>query len=386
MGVRKEPHLRIMREMVPRRQKILLFVPTLGGGGAERVFSTLLRHLGRDQFELHLALLNTQGEYMSEVPDDVVVHDLKHSRVRYALLGLVQLIHSVRPTAVLSTLSECNFILTLSRPFLPKGTRVLVRESQLPGASLLAMSTPRRLLYRHWVFNRLYRNASKIVCLHDGMIGEFAVQFKLPSNKLVRIYNPVDSERVNSLSQIRADPYSGPGPQLVTVGRLSWEKGLDVLIRAMPRVREVFPHVNLAILGQGALREQLIELAHNLSLNGTIEFLGFQQNPWPFIRYADLFVLPSRSEGLPNALLEAMALQKEVVATDCPGALRELKALNPALTLVPAEEPEALAATIISKCKTRVQNGPGMEHLWSLEPFSLTEVVGQYCRLLLDHS
>src|SRR5713101_3989469 len=117
--------------MTSGRKRILLLIPNLAGGGAERFFSILLRHLDRNCFEPHLALLQAQGEYMRDVPEDVVVHDLKCSRSRYALPGLVRLIWKLRPQTVLSTLPPTNVALVLSRPFLPRGTRLLLSEAVL---------------------------------------------------------------------------------------------------------------------------------------------------------------------------------------------------------------------------------------------------------------
>lgn len=365
--------------MMCKREKILLLIPSLAGGGAERFFCMLLEHLDRRRFELHVALFSLHGEYVSDVPSDVIIHDLKCSRGRYAAVRLVRLIWQLRPRAVLSTLPPCNLVLTLSRPFLPRQTRVLVRES-LPPSTILPSRGFRlwRALYRYF-----YGRADKIICLCDTMAEEIATRFKIPRDKLVRIYNPVDSQRVQRLGEAAANPYSGTGPHLVAVGRLDRQKGFDLLLSAMPAVREAVPGVTLAILGQGPLKDVLAEQARSLGLTDSVQFLGFQKNPWLFVRYADLFVLPSRYEGLPNALLEAMALGKSIVAADCPGAIAEIHAFNPAMVLVPPEDPEALARAIISKCKMHDEKSNLNGFSWSLEQFAVPRIMGEYSDLLL---
>src|SRR5205085_9848904 len=156
-------------------RKVLLVIPNLKGGGAERFFSILLRHLNRQQFEPHLALFKAEGEYLEDIPKDVAIHDLQVSRARYALPGIVRLVWKLRPQAVLSTLSPANIALTLSRPLLPRQTAVFVAEAALTSAVLdNEINYPR--LWR-WLYRRFYKRADKIVCLCDAMVYDMLVHF-----------------------------------------------------------------------------------------------------------------------------------------------------------------------------------------------------------------
>ncbi len=369
--------------MISARRRVLLLMPTLGGGGAERFFTLLLRYLDRNLFEIHLALLQARGEYIPDIPDDVVVYDLQSSRARYALPRLIRLIWKVRPQSVLSTLPQTNIALTLSRPFLPDGTKLLIAEAAMTSAALKEdFAHPR--LWR-WFYRRLYKRADKVVCLSDSMVDDLVTNFQVPREKTRRIYYPVDAAKVHHLAEIDGNPYLGPGPHVVAVGRLTRQKGLDLLLDAMAAVRECFPQVQLTILGQGPLLNELTEQARRLGLSETVRFLGFQQNPWRYIRHASLFVLPSRYEGLPNILLETLVLGTPVVATDCPGAIREVQAGNPHVTVVPPEDPPALAQAICDVCeqqKSMVE--PHARPPSYLTRFDLHHVVGEYSELLLD--
>lgn len=369
--------------MTSRRKKVLLLIPSLVGGGAERFFSTLLRHLDRDRFEPHLALLRAEGEYMRDVPEDVVVHDLKVSRGRYAPPGLVRLIWKVRPHAVLSTLPPTNVALTLSRPLLPRGTKLLLSEAIHNSADLQGdYPSPR---FWAWLYRHLYKRADKVACLSQSMVDDMALNFNVPRGKLVRIYYPLDVQRVRDLAEGGGNPYSGPGPHLVAAGRLVRQKGFDLLLAAMPAVRAQRPHARLTILGDGPLRTALIEQAHGLGLAEAVHFPGFQRNPWPYLKYADVFVLSSRYEGLPNVLLEALALGAPIVATDCPGAIREIQAFIPDIMMVPPEEPERLAEAILAELKSA---GPKRKNVnrspEALTAFDLQQIVGEYSKLLLS--
>jgi glycosyltransferase involved in cell wall biosynthesis len=359
---------------------VLFLIPSLEGGGAERVFSLLLCHLDRRRFEPHLAILQAQGAYLKDIPQDVVVHDLKVSRVRYALPRVLRLSWRLRPQALLSTLGHLNLALILAKPLLPPGSRLLVRQAAI-ASSVLPEETQHPGVWE-WLYRHFYGRADKIICLSDSMVDDMIQHFGLPREKLVRIYNPVDIERVQELAKIGNTPFSGPGPHLVAAGRLARQKGFDVLLDAMPAVLEHFPSARLTILGEGPLRFSLADQARRLNLTDAVRFPGFQQDPWRYLKHADLFVLSSRYEGLPNIMLEAMALGTPVVATDCPGAIREVQDCDDRMLVVPTENPAALGRAIISVCeagRTRCEKPEELSQ--RMGRFSLPQAVREYSKL-----
>jgi glycosyltransferase involved in cell wall biosynthesis len=367
------------------RTRVLLLLPTVAGGGAERFFCILLRHLDRTSFDPHLALFERRGEYLSDVPPDVTVHDLKCSRARYVLWRLVRLVWRLRPQVVVSTLPQTNVALAMSKLFLPRGVRVVLCEPNIASATFADHEVPNRRMWA-WLYRIFCKHADQVVCLSESIIDDMARNFGVPRKKHIRIYYPVDLELVRKLGDTAQNPYGGPGPHLAAAGRLCWQKGFDVLLAAMPAVLDQFPQARLTILGQGPLLAELTARAQQLGLSDAVCFAGFQQNPWSYLKYADAFVLSSRYEGLPNILLEALALGSPIVATDCPGAIREVQARHPEIILVPPENPDALAAAMIDLCKTRrAQNwlpGSLQPFAQNLSEFSLPQVIGEYSKLL----
>lgn len=350
-------------------------MPSLAGGGVERVILTLLRHLDREKFELHLAVLWASGEFVDDVPEDVKLHDLHSSRLRYALPGLVRLIWKLRPNTVLSTMAYINLLLIMARPLLPRGTRLLVREAGVVRCEIQdTVQYPR--LWK-WLYRHVYWRADRVVCQSDWMLKDFVEYFKLPREKLVRIYNPVDTERVQRWAEIGGNPYSGDGPHLVAAGWLRRVKGFDVLIKAMPAVRARLPHVRLTILGQGPLQLELAEQARRLGVAEVVRFAGHQRNPWRWFRHAGAFVLSSRHENLSNAVLEALALGTPVIAADCPGGMKEVQAVSKGMIVVPPEDPNALAEAIVKVCtQPRVSRDHGPAK------FDLQRALVEYSSLL----
>jgi glycosyltransferase involved in cell wall biosynthesis len=362
------------------RKKVLFFIPSLEGGGAERFFSLIVRHLDRTRFEPHLALLQAKGEYLRDIPADVIVHVLDRSRIRYALLRFVRLVWSLRPETIFSTLGHVNVLLTFSKPFLPRGTKLLIQQAVF--TSEYIRETARHPYLWFWLCRRFFRRADRVLCLCESMVSDMVEHFGLSREKLSSIYYPVDVERVRSMAKQGENPYSGPGPHLVAAGRLVRQKGFDILLDAMPAVLSRLPMAQLTILGQGPLRRELGEQAQSLGIVANVSFAGFQQNPWRYINHATIFVMPSRYEGLPNMLLETLVLGRSVVASDCPGAVREAQNCGVDVTLVPPESPAALAEAIISACVKPQRPADANTSQLAAERFGLGRILEEYASIL----
>jgi glycosyltransferase involved in cell wall biosynthesis len=358
----------------------LFVLPSLAGGGAERVIVSLLRYLDRSRFEPHLALLARVGPYLKDLPEDVQLHDLKRPRVRYALLALLRLMNHLRPDVVISSLCELNFAMVMVRRLLRFRPVLLLREDSAPRAHLSGKRYPAlgRMLY-----SRLYPWADRIICVSDHIVDELADDFGIPRSKLARIYNPLDLVEVQRRAETAGNPYSGSGPQVVGVGRLNREKGFDLVLDAMVLVRRTLPTAELTIVGEGPLRAELEAQRHRLGLDGAVHFVGFQSNPFPFMKHANLLVISSRFEGGSSLVaLEALALEKSVVATDCPGGMRETLRDFPITRLVPSGDARALAAAIVEALRVAPKASDSRALDGFLERFRPEQVVRQYEDLL----
>ena len=369
--------------MVHERKKILFLVPAFAGGvgGAERVIATVLRHLDHSRFECHLALVGCGNAFLDGVPSSVTVHHLGASRMRYGLPAIVKLARQLRPQTILSTVVYLNVVLMLARPFLSGRPKILLREAVLPSAYLAqALRHPR--IWR-WLYRRLYPKADRIICLYDAMVDDMAEHLAISRDKLVRIYNPVDVALVRRQAEVIATPYRNAGFHVIAVGRLQHQKAYDVLLQAFSTVLKTFPGATLAILGEGPLEEQLKAQAAGLGMDGAVNFMGFQENPWPYVKHADLFVLASRYEGLPNALLEVLALGVPVVATDCPGGVREIQKSAPHIVLVPPETTGQLADAMVAVLtRSKETNSEQKDAEDCLRRFDAQQIADEYARLL----
>jgi glycosyltransferase involved in cell wall biosynthesis len=298
------------------RPKVLLLIPHLGGGGAEQVTALLARNLSSTKYEVHLGLI-TQGEVDSNLmPPSVSVHPLAAARVRFGLWPLLRLVWGLKPHVILSGMAHLNLAVLLLRPLFPRGTRVLVRQN---GALAAAQAFGDHPGTTRLGFKLLYRRADCIVCQTQAMAQEIARELRIPEARLAVLPNPVDVEAIRARAApghpghwARPDP--GPGPHLLAVGRLSHEKGFDLLVSALATVRERFPAADLTIAGAGAEEAPLKAQSRQLGLESAVTFVGHVLCPAEYFRAASVFVLCSRHEGLPNAMLEAVAAGLPIVA------------------------------------------------------------------------
>lgn len=310
------------------KRHVLFLIPTLRGGGAEKVIVTLLRHLDRSKFRLTLAVADMRkAVYRDDVPEDVELVDLGCSRVRYALPKIAKHIWTRRPDVVFSTQGHLNLALSIIRPLLPNGVRYIARETCIVSEVIHDYFIP---VFWCWGYRLFYSRIDTVVCQSYDMRDDLVANFAFPPNKAVVIHNPVDVERI---SRLAAEPSAmclkhadaeggGDSIHLVAAGRLSHQKGFDILIGALSLCSN--QSLRLTILGEGPLRGELERIAAEKGVARQVHFAGFQRNPYPFYAQADAFVLSSRFEGFPNVVLEALACGTPVIATPAPGGVREI--------------------------------------------------------------
>lgn len=303
-----------MIRVLPR---VLFVLPSFAGGGAERVTLTLLRVLDPERFSISLTVLDGQGPLSKLMPKHVSLTDMATPRLRYALPALIAAIRRDRPDIVFSTLGYINLALLAARPLLPKNTKIVVREANMPSLSLPGASHPSlfRVAYR-----MLYPLADAVICTSAKMADEMIRDFSVFPARIFQLANPVDETAIRRAAtpMMREE---GEGLRLVAAGRLTRQKGFDRMIDMMVALD---PSSYLTIFGEGPDRAELEAQVKNLGLEDRVRFAGFCDNPWAYYAGADAFVMPSRWEGLPNAALEALACGTPVIATPESGGIDEV--------------------------------------------------------------
>lgn len=297
---------------------LLAILPAFSGGGAERVLINITSGLTRMGKAVAILAFDSSGPLAYQLAGSIGLQSLGTRSLRRSLLPMVMTIRAHRPRVVFSTLGYVNVAILASRFLLPTGTRVWVREANLPSISLPNNKHHRlmRLAYR-----LLYRRADLVICSSIRMRDEMVNDFLVPISCIRILPNPVDEERLRSLA-LPMTRLPGPGLRFVSLGRLTRQKGFDLLLNMFAKLG--IEEARLSILGDGPMRNELVRLADALGISSRVSFLGFDERPWPHVAGADALLLPSRWEGMPNAVLEALACGIPVIATPEAGGVAEI--------------------------------------------------------------
>lgn len=310
-----------MHQSIKSKFCLLFILSDLEMGGAQKVILTIMRFLNRERFEVHLAIIRSGGALDDEIPSNVVVHDLRIRRVRYSPPLILKLCWSIKPDYIISTLGHLNLTLLLMRSFLPRKVKLIIREANTPSMRLQYTQNP--FLYR-MLYKILYPRAHLIFSNSHAMKADMIQNMGIPASKIVVTGNPVDIVKIREKSLVNRDPYARKGYQLVAVGRLTYQKGFDLLLKAVRHCLLKRSDWHLTIVGEGPERKSLEKIIHRLGLGRQVTLAGQQHNPYPFIANAHLLISSSRWEGLPNVVLESLACGTKVIAFDCPGGTREI--------------------------------------------------------------
>lgn len=360
-------------------KRVALFLPSLRGGGAERVMVNLARGFVERGLQVELVLAKAEGPYLSEVPPGVRVVDLDARRVLYSLPSLVWYLRREQPQAMLSTLSHANIIALWAKKLAHVPTRLIVREANTVSISA-ANDSMVRGKWMPYLIRLFYRWADVVVAVSRGVAEDLVKLTGLPPDKVKVIYNPSVTPELFAKAEEPLDhPWFRPGepPVILGVGKLTKQKDFPTLIRAFALVRKERP-ARLMILGEGEERPKLEALVRELGLEEDVALPGFMKNPYKYMKRAVVFVLSSQWEGLPNVLIEALALGMAVVATDCESGPAEILEGGKWGRLVPVGEPDSLSHAILETLQSR--HGPLPKAVW--ERFSLDKVVTAYLQVL----
>ncbi len=298
---------------------VMLIVPTLNGGGSERVMSILANNLDRVKFKVTLVLLKEEGVYLDDLKENIQIINLNAMRVRHSILKLFNVLKEHNPDFVLSTLGHLNLILALLKYFLPKEIKFIARESSIVTENNKKEKYP---VIFNWLYKMLYNRFNYVIAQSFYMANDLISNFKVDREKVVLINNPVEIEKVIELSKEPLDIiFSEKKLNLVAVGRLSKVKAFDNLLHIVSKIKREF---HLYILGEGEEYSTLKKITNELNLEAKVTFLGFKKNSYKYMLNADYLLMTSIYEGFPNVVLEAQALGIPVIAFNCPGGISEI--------------------------------------------------------------
>ncbi|UBM58077.1 glycosyltransferase [Marinilongibacter aquaticus] len=294
-----------------KKKRIVFFVNSYAGG-AELMTVNISKFLNPELYEIKFYIIGqTEGLIQQFIPE---AFEFKLIQVKkfsdFLTFKIFKVLYRERPDIVFSSLMPINIRLCWASAFFPK-TKVILRANNYLHTQSIVQKARLFLSYQF---------AYKLIVQTEEMEREHVEQLKLQREKVVCLPNPVNIERINNGLQDVQNPFKGNGPNYLYVGRISEVKGLDTLILAFDKVLSRYGNASLYIVGNidGKFKEyylRLDELIKAKSIGQSIRFVGFSENPYQWMKFSDCFVLPSKNEGLPNVLIEALYLGTPVAST-----------------------------------------------------------------------
>ena len=324
------------------KKKILIRIGSLRHGGAEKVLVTFLKNLPQNRYEIDLLLNLYSGKYLPEVPTWI--------NVLYLNKGEMITTNRLQDIPVKAFRVIYQKLLkqfpNLLYQFILKGKKYDVEFAAIHGFRDEILNSPLKSSKKLvWIHNDLKKTElhhytdeefrkffgfDKIMVISEKIEQDFnnLTQNQEEKNKIVRIYNPLDTEEIVLKSQEARSKNSNlgtqnPDPTFVSVGTVFPQKGFDRLLKVHKRLLDEGFHHKILILGDGYDFENIKNLQKDLGVTETSTLFGFTDNPYPQIKNADFYILSSRYEGFPTVLFEAITLKKNIIATDVSG-VREM--------------------------------------------------------------
>ena len=313
-----------------KKARILFFLPSFSGGGAERTVLNILKNYDRELVDIKVCLLDFAGEYSAHVPDNSILNLQDKGRFAiaktsnpfyslYKFFGFIlptqyRAIRSFEPDIIMTITESMNYMSIIWKVLGVTKDMIWVVRS---GNNILAEAKSKGFLFGHILksfLKKAYKKADHIITLSNGAKSQILSRYSINESKVSVIANPVDIDEITSLSRAsKKYPYR----YLLGVGRLAPQKNFKLLLEAYHQSMAPSKGIHLVILGVGSEKRKLMQRARALGLELLVHFVGFQENPYSYMKNAEAFILSSQWEGFGHVLVEAMVCECPVISTDC---------------------------------------------------------------------
>lgn len=297
-----------------KRKKVLFFIQD-GVGGAERMSVLIGKGLDKNLFDVRFYLIerHVRTTIADFIPDSFPIVKVANPNPLRLMWNMVRTILQEKPDVLFCSVMYLSTKFMLWRWFFPKVKVILRCENYIYTFTKKQQS----------FIKFTYHKADCIIAQTEEMKDELVEQLHFKSDKIVVLHNPIDKETIDKKTRTVGNPYPDNGMRkFVASGRFSYQKGFDILTQAFCLIHKEQPDTELYIIGDkdidgGTIYSEVMKIAKQNECDTYIHCIGYQSNPYKYIKYADCFVLSSRWEGLPNVLTEALYLNTPTAATTC---------------------------------------------------------------------
>lgn len=365
--------------MINKNKRVVFIITHFPFAGSERVVYNLFKGMKEQNIESFLILVSPEKiDESSKEEFDLLESINLVGRLRHVTKDLLKTIRTISPDYIISSAHHSNLILGFFKSIRYIRSSLILREPSSVRYSSTYNSLFRSTLDKLYT-KFAYSSANYLIFQTERLKDEFLDFYKLKNSlRFLIMPNPVDFTNVRRLSEVKPNPFSSSRINIVAVGRFKAAKRYDVLIEAFYQVRYHEPKATLHIFGGGILKQLLIDQIEKLGLEKSVILYEFEDNPYVFIKYADLFVSSSEFEGFSNSLIEAAYLSGNIVLTDCFSGPQELFGIDYE-GLVPVNDSYELAK------KMRQSLNEPINKTINLDGFDYKNVSKQYIDLMKDN-
>ena len=331
--------------------KIYFLLPDLSAGGAERVSITIARLLCKEGYNVEFVNFGFRvGEMLDWIESEFKMTCLECGRVLNAIPKLIAFMKAHPDSIYFSSREHVSIVGMLAAKMAKRP--IVVRIPNMPKNKLSKGIAGLKMIVIKFINQWLLKSAKIIVAQNVEMRNQILEYYRLPNDKVVAINNPVDADYVRASAEGSKNPFLSGEVNFLNVCNIAYSKGLDVLESAWPKVKAAIPNAHMNIVGRNTsdYAQELIAKAQSLS---EFTFWGFQSNPYSFLKHCDVFVLPSRMEGFPNVILEALCFNRPVASTTCVAVIKDIIQQGSNGYYCNIEDPDALADCMIKAAELK---------------------------------
>ena len=306
--------------------KIIVIIPTLNIGGAEKLTVNLINDWINKGHQIELLLLQKEGPLLQELNNkNLIIHNLNSKNTLFSFYPLYKFFNQNKIDIAWGNMSPLTSIIIFAWVLSGKKGKLFVTEHNPLTFQITQLSKLKEFVLR-LVFSLSYRFATGITTVSKGIKNDLLQLAHINNDKIDVIYNPVaiGKNKISKLFNLEKKIWdSSYNVKLLSVGNLKVQKNHKLLINAFAKLPKNL-NAQLIIIGEGPIRKELEELINNLKLSKRISLIGHQKNPYPWYHSADLFILSSNYEGFGNVLIEALECGLPIVSTNCVSGPKEI--------------------------------------------------------------
>lgn len=327
-------HIRTMNILEEfKRLNITIFNFSLSGGGTEYMLSVLYNKLNNlKNYRVYLAVCHRGGHYIKNILNKKNLFFFDKYRVIFTIFTLSNFIKNTQSKILFTSMMHTNVVAIFLKLFFNRNLKVIIRESNMISLkSHYENSSKSRII--NWLAKKLYNKADAIIAPTNAIKNDLINNYNVNSTLIYKIQNPYDFNQIERLSNKlpnKKEKKLIQKPYLLSIGRLHIQKNFCFLIEAFKHVilNQNFKNLKLYILGDGKQKKFLKDKIKFLNLRNNVSLLGFQKNPFIFMKKSKLFLLTSLYEGHSNVLVQAQYLKNKIIASTAGGTNREVLISN----------------------------------------------------------